>query len=82
MSSIKGRIRRLKEQTRGGRCQECQLPPDGPGYIVIVEEDAEHDPQERCSECGRFLWTTIQVVYEDAASDASEDVGGGGYRWP
>jgi hypothetical protein len=65
MSFITGRLRRLEERSRGGRCQECGLPPDGPGRIVTVEGDLYHDPQERCSECVRFLWTTIKIVYED-----------------
>jgi hypothetical protein len=76
--SIESRLRHLEEKSCSElRCATCGHTPDAPGRIVIVEEDARHDPQERCSECGRFLWFTIKVVYEDAASVASEDVGEG-----
>jgi hypothetical protein len=77
VSSIESRLRRLEERRRSGPCQRCKLSPDGPGYLTIdhIPEGAE----ENCSGCGRPLWTVIKVVYVD---DASEDVGGGGYRWP
>ena len=77
MSSIESRLRRLEERRRSGPCHRCKLSPDGPGYITIdhIPEGAE----ENCPGCGRPLWTVIKVVYVD---DASEDVGGGGYRWP
>jgi ribosomal protein S14 len=84
MSFIKGRLRRLEERSRGGgRCQECGLPPDGPGYIVLIdegrpEESFDGDPDERCGSCGRYVWCVIKVVYDDA----NEAEGGGGYRWP
>jgi len=65
LNFIKSRLAHLEKYMRGGLCQKCGLPPDGPGRIVTVEEDTEHDPHERCSECGRFLWTTILIVYED-----------------
>ena len=80
MSFIKGRLRRLEERSRGGRCQECGLPPDGPGYITIdqIPEGAE----ENCPGCGRPLWTVIKIVYDGAEGDGSEEAGGGGYRWP
>jgi len=42
------------------------------GYIVIVEDGDEHDPDERCQECGRFLWQTIRVVYEGDPEDPGE----------
>ena len=78
MSFIKSRLRRIKSASRRSyRCPECGFTPDAPGRIVIVEGDTEHDPQERCTECGRFLWYTIQVVYEGVASDASEHAGEG-----
>jgi hypothetical protein len=67
--NIYGRLERLETSARSGpsgRCPECGLPPDGHGYIVTVEREPDHDPQERCSECGQFLWTTIKIVYEDA----------------
>ena len=77
MSSIESRLRRLEERRRSGPCHRCKLSPDGPGYITIdhIPEGAE----ENCPGCGRTLWTVIKVVYAD---DASEDVGGGDYRWP
>jgi len=83
MSVIKGRLRRLEERSRGGCCQECGLPPDGPGYIVLIdekrpEESFDGDPDERCSRCGRYLWCVIRLVYENAG----DTEGGGGYRWP
>jgi hypothetical protein len=87
MSFIKGRLRRLEERSRGGRCQECGLPPDGPGYIVLIDEKRPEesfggDPGERCSRCGRYVWCVIKVVYDGAEGDGSEVAGGGGYRWP
>jgi hypothetical protein len=77
MSSVESRLRRLEERRRSGPCHRCKLSPDGPGYLTI-----DHIPegaQQNCPGCGRPLWTVIKIVYED---DASEDVGGGGYRWP
>jgi hypothetical protein len=87
MSFIKGRLQRLEERSRGGRCQECGLPPDGPGYIVLIdekrpEESFDGDPDERCGRCERYLWFVIKVVYDGAEGDGSEVAGGGGYRWP
>jgi hypothetical protein len=83
VSFIKGRLRRLEGRMQGGRCPECGLSPDGPGYIVIIdgerpERSFDGDPDERCSRCGRYLWCVIRFVYEDAA----DTKGGGGYRWP
>ena len=76
------RLEKLEASARSGpsgRCPECGLPPHGPGRIVTVEGDPDHDPQERCSECGRFLWTTILIVYEDSeGSDAASTAEGGG----
>ncbi len=77
MSFIKGRLRRLEERSRGGRCQECGLPPHGPGRIVLFGEAAPRqtlpdNPEERCGSCGRPLWCVLRVVYEDAeGSDAA-----------
>lgn len=60
--SLKGRLRRLEERARGRRCQECGLPPDGPGYIVCSDEGLPENPDERCPKCGRRLWFVIEVV--------------------
>ena len=87
MSSIQSRLRRLEERRRSGGCQGCKLPPDGPGYIVLIdekrpEESFDGNPDERCGRCGRYLWFVIKVVYDGAEGDASEAEGGGAYRWP
>jgi ribosomal protein S14 len=78
MSFISGRLRRLEEAIRGARrCPECGLPPAAPGRIVYVGEGPPGEafsgnPDERCARCGRWLWTVIEVVYDDA------EEGGGG----
>jgi hypothetical protein len=77
VSLIRSRLRRLEERGCGGRCPECDLPPDSPGRIVLVDdgspgEDFPDDPGERCGRCGRRLWCVIEVVYDDE--------GGGGRR--
>jgi hypothetical protein len=66
MSFIKSRLRRLEQRGRGGRCEECGLPPEGPGYIVHSDSEAglPDDPGELCPKCGRRLWLVIQVVYD------------------
>jgi hypothetical protein len=77
LSFIKSRLRRLEEHIGGGRCQECGLPPHGPGRIVLFGEAAPRqtlpdNPEERCGSCGRPLWCVLRVVYEDAeGSDAA-----------
>ena len=77
MSFIKSRLRRLEEHIGGGRCQECGLPPHGPGRIVLFGEAAPRqtlpdNPEERCGSCGRPLWCVLRIVYEDAeGSDAA-----------
>jgi hypothetical protein len=77
LSFIKSRHRRLEEHIGGGRCQECGLPPHGPGRIVLFGEAAPRqtlpdNPEERCGSCGRPLWCVLRVVYEDAeGSDAA-----------
>ena len=78
--SIESRLRRLEERQGAGRCPECGLPPDGPGYMVLIDEgDPERsfkgDRDERCSRCGRRLYFVIEVV---RGSPASEGAGGGG----
>jgi hypothetical protein len=80
---IEGRLRRLEGRMQGGRCPECELTPEGPGRIVLIDdgtpaEGFSDDPEERCSRCGRHLWCVIRIVYEDAG----DTEGGGGYRWP
>ncbi len=77
MSFIKSRLRRIEEAARGGRCPECRLRPDGPGYIVYSEDEGrpEH-ADERCLRCGRRLWFLIRVVEE-----GPEDEGGGGLSY-
>lgn len=77
MNVIKSRLRRLEEYIRGGRCQECGLPPHGPGRIVLFGEAAPRqtlpdNPEERCGSCGRPLWFVLRVEYEDVeAGDAA-----------
>jgi len=83
MSFIRGRLRRLEEQGRRGVCPECGLPPDGPGYIVLIDEEApeksfQGDPNERCESCGRHKYTMIHLVYDEPL----DEQGGGGMRWP
>jgi hypothetical protein len=80
MSFIKGRLRRLEERSRGGRCDSCSLPPKGHGRIVLIDngiagEGFPDDPEERCSRCGRRLWCVIEVVYD---SPSFADTEGGG----
>jgi hypothetical protein len=76
LNFIKSRLRRLEEHIRG-RCQECGLPPHSPGHIVLFGEAAPRqtlpdNPDERCGSCGRPLWCTLKVVFEDAeGSDAA-----------
>jgi hypothetical protein len=80
------RLGKLEDSARSGpsgRCQKCELPPDGPGRIVLIEdgtpaEGFPDDPAERCARCGRPLWCVITLVYESAG----DTEGGGGYRWP
>jgi hypothetical protein len=67
--SFESRLRRLEERW-SGRCQECGLPPDGPGRLVVTgegysQEGLTDDPEERCTRCGRLLWCVIEVVYDD-----------------
>jgi hypothetical protein len=52
------------------------MTPSAAWRIVIVEAGTEYDPQERCSECGRQLWFTREVI--DPSSAASEVEGEGG----
>ena len=83
MSFIKSRLRRIESASRRyHQCPECGFAPNVPGRIVVVGEGFgevdEHDPEERCDRCGRYLWCVIRVVYEDAG----DTEGGGDYRWP
>lgn len=78
MSSIKSRLRRIEERAgSAGRCPECgQRSSDGQGQrIVFIDEGAprggfQGDSHERCERCGRFLYTVIQVVYDDPPAAA------------
>jgi hypothetical protein len=72
--SIESRLRRLEERWSAGRCPECGLPPDGHGYIVLIDEEHSEksfagDPDERCGRCGRFLYTVIEVGYGSPVGD-------------
>jgi hypothetical protein len=79
VSFIKSRLRRIESAARRSHpCPEYGLLPDVPGRIVIVGEVDEHDPEERCERCGRWLWFVIEVVYDSPA----EAEGGGVYGWP
>jgi hypothetical protein len=76
LGPLESRLRRLEERRNGGLCLECNLPPDGPGYIVLIDEQhpeksIEGDPEERCGRCGRSLYTVLRVVYEDAGEGVS-----------
>ncbi len=64
MSFIKGRLRRLEEHSRGGRCQECDLRPQDNGYIVVDDNDPAGHIPEVCPECGRITKIHLVVVYE------------------
>jgi hypothetical protein len=77
--NIQSRLGRLEEQGRGDACPECGLAPGEPRKMaVIYEEDPDKsfdgDPGERCTRCGRFLYTVLRVVYD---SPADEEGGGG-----
>jgi hypothetical protein len=77
VGSIDSRLRRLEDEGRRGACPECGLPPDGHGYIVLIderrpEESFKGDPDERCGRCGRLLYTVIRVVYESPADEEGE----------
>jgi hypothetical protein len=84
LGSIEARLRKLEEHRTGGRCPECGLPPDGHGYIVMIDETRPEEsfngaPDERCARCGQFLYTVLRVVRD---SPAGEEEGGGDLRWP
>jgi hypothetical protein len=75
---IDSRLRRLEE--RRHRCPECGLPPDGHGHLAVINEEHpeksfDGDPDERCANCGRFLYTVLRVVYDG-------EEGGGDSYWP
>jgi hypothetical protein len=68
--TAKSRLRQLEAAAKGGRCEQCGLPPDSPGRIVLVHDGSPcegfpDDPSERCDRCSRLLWCVIEVVYED-----------------
>jgi hypothetical protein len=68
------RLRRLEEKAGGTlRCPTCGHLPSMGG--IIVHEDGNEparDPNERCSGCGRHLWTVIRVVYDEPGADFIE----------
>jgi len=75
------RLERLEASARSGssgRCQECRLPPDGPGRIVVYEDGTPVEgfpdgPGERCSRCGRPLWCVVNIIYGDEGEGARAD---------
>jgi hypothetical protein len=75
------RLGKLEDSARSGpsgRCQECGLPPDGPGRIVFIDdgtpaEGFPDDPGERCSRCDRPLWCVVRLVYEEEGEGAIAD---------
>jgi ribosomal protein L37E len=78
MNFIKRRLTHLEEHIRGGLCQKCGLPPDGPGRIVVFEdgtpaEGFPDDPGERCERCGRYLWCVVRIVYSEEGEGARAD---------
>jgi hypothetical protein len=80
VSSIENRLRRLEERGRGGRCPECDPPPEGHGYMVLIDETGPEESFEGYAEerCGRSLDTVIRVVYDPPAA---EEEGGGGVSY-
>ena len=76
--NISSRLEKLEASARSGpsgRCQECGLPPDGPGRIVLIDdgtpaEGFPDDPEERCELCGRPLWCMIRLVYGEEGEGA------------
>ncbi len=77
MSFTRSRLRKIEGAARGGPCPECNLHPDGPGYIVLEDgEEAPKDTDERCPSCGRFLWFVIRGVYEPEGGTE------GDLQWP
>jgi hypothetical protein len=67
MVPLKGRLRRLEGRSR---CPACDLTPDGPRRIAVVNEEYpeqgfDGDPDQRCGRCGRSLYTVLRVVYGD-----------------
>lgn len=72
-----GRLKRLEERGRAGECPGCGLPPDGHGYMVLIdegrpEEGFRGDPDERCGRCGRHLYFVVEVVYGPPAGEEGE----------
>lgn len=59
--ALRRRIEKLESRPEAKRCPECGLPPDGPGRIVIADEE-ERREQEYCPRCGRPLYLIIEVA--------------------
>jgi ribosomal protein L37E len=73
---IERRLTHLEEHIRGGLCQKCGLPPDGPGRIVLIDdgtpaEGFPDNPAERCARCGRHLWCVLQLIYDEEGEGVS-----------
>jgi hypothetical protein len=69
VGSINDRLRRLEDSEAGNRCPECGLAPDERRKIAAVYPDEpgkgfQGDPHEKCSRCGRPLYTVLRVVRE------------------
>jgi hypothetical protein len=78
MNFIRGRLDRLEERSRGGGCDNCGLPPNGHGRIVLIDdgtpaEGFPDDPAERCERCGRHLWCVLQLIYDEEGEGAIAD---------
>jgi hypothetical protein len=78
MGSIEARLRRLEESGRGGPCPECGLRPESPKPIAVINEahpdkSFDGDPGERCTRCGRSLYTVLRVVYDEEGEGAVAD---------